>query len=157
MVVTFTSPPTTPTPAVNAFDAAAARWSTILAGTFVDSATISVGDTFNTFDCGLTNDAVIPNTNIDQLHIAADIAPIDGVGSVLGRAGPCNGFLESLDKPGTFLPVLGQMTFDSADLANLISAGTLEDVILHEMGHVSSFMIVPLRPLRHVVRFDLSR
>ena len=137
VVVTFTNPPTTPTAAVNAFDAAAARWSSILSGTQVNLGTVDPGDTFNQFGCGLTNNAAIPQTQITQLHIAADIAPIDGVGNVLGSAGPCSGFLESVDKAGTFLPVLGQMTFDVDDLANLISEGTLEDVILHEMGHVS--------------------
>ena len=137
VVVTFTSPPTTPTSAVTAFANAAARWSTILAGTNLATASITPGDTFNDFSCGLNNDVAIPVTTISELHVAADISAIDGVGGVLGRAGPCSGFLESVDRPGVFLPVLGAMTFDNADIANLEAAGELEDVILHEMGHVS--------------------
>jgi hypothetical protein len=34
------------------------------------------------------------------------------------------------------LPITGMMEFDSADLANLESSGQLDEVILHEMGHV---------------------
>ena len=101
------------------------------------SASISPGDTFNDYGCFLDNDAFIPDINIDHLYIAADISPIDGVGNVLGSAGPCNAFLESVDRPFTFFPVFGAMTFDSADLADLEASGELEDVILHEMAHVS--------------------
>jgi hypothetical protein len=34
------------------------------------------------------------------------------------------------------LPVKGIMSFDTADLKDMQSAGTLKDVITHEMGHV---------------------
>ena len=140
-MVTFTSAPTTPTAANIAFANAASRWSTILSGTNLIAAGINPGDTFNAFGCGLTNDVAIPVTTIEQLHIAAEIAPIDGVGGVLGSAGPCGGFLQSVDRPGFFLPVFGQMRFDSADVGNLEVSGQLEDVILHEMGHVSGVYI----------------
>lgn len=136
--MTFTSPPSTPTAAVTAFDNAAARWSSILAGTNLIAGTVPGGSTFNGFSCSLNTDATIPVTLLEELHIAADISGIDGVGGILGQAGPCGGFLQSADRPGVFLPVLGQMTFDSADLGNLEAAGELEDVILHEMGHVSA-------------------
>ena len=94
-------------------------------------------DTFNDFSCGLTNNAAIPDGSTDRLIIAADIAPIDGAGNVLGRAGPCSRFSSTTGPSSVLVPVLGAMTFDSADLASLDAAGTLEDVILHEMGHVS--------------------
>lgn len=133
--VVFTNPPAT-TPAVTtAFNNAATRWSNILAGTNINSVVYS-GNTFNQFSCGLTNNAAIPDGTTDQLFIAADIAAIDGVGNVLGSAGPCNRFSFSIDRPAVQLPVLGAMTFDSADLANMEAAGTLESVILHEMAHV---------------------
>lgn len=135
--VVFTNPPTTPTAASAAFASAAATWTTILRGTNLFSASINPGDTFNDYDCFLTNDAFIPSLTIDRLYIAADIAPIDGVGNVLGSAGPCNAFLENFDREFTFLPAFGAMTFDSADLADLEASGELEDVILHEMAHVS--------------------
>jgi len=72
---------------------------------------------------------------INNLVILAQGAPIDGVGSILGQAGP------SILRPANagqaaFLPAKGEMTFDTADLANMEANGTLDDVITHEMGHV---------------------
>lgn len=134
--VVFTNPPATSGPVITAFTNAANRWSSILAGTNINSVSYS-SNTFNQFGCGLTNNAAIPDGSTDRLIIAADIAPIDGAGNILGSAGPCARFSASVDRPAVLLPVLGAMTFDSADLASMESAGTLEDVILHEMAHVS--------------------
>src|SRR5215210_2428054 len=71
---------------------------------------------------------------INNLVILAQGAPIDGVGSILGQAGP------SILRPANagaaaFLPAKGEMTFDTDDLANMEANGTLDDVIAHEMGH----------------------
>ena len=70
---------------------------------------------------------------IDDLLIVAEISPIDGVGNILGQAGPC--YIRSVGK----LPFLGHMQFDSADIAQLEAAGRLDSVILHEMMHVIGF------------------
>ena len=35
------------------------------------------------------------------------------------------------------MPVIGRMFFDTADMENMASNGQLENVILHEMAHVS--------------------
>jgi subtilisin-like proprotein convertase family protein len=67
---------------------------------------------------------------IDDLLIEAKGANIDGVHGTLGMAGPT--FVRS----DTLLPITGVMTFDSSDLANMEADGSLEDVIIHEMGHV---------------------
>jgi hypothetical protein len=72
---------------------------------------------------------------INNLVILAQGSPIDRVGNILGQAGP------SLLRPrsagaAAFLPAKGEMTFDTADLANMEANGTLNDVITHEMGHV---------------------
>ncbi len=67
---------------------------------------------------------------IDDVFIDASAPIIDGVGGILGRAGPTR------IRSRSFLPATGVMEFDSADLANLQASGRLEDVILHEMGHV---------------------
>jgi hypothetical protein len=61
------------------------------------------------------------------------LAPIDGAGGILGQAGPC------IVRSSSRLPVVGVMTFDSADLATLEQAGQLDAVILHEMLHVVGF------------------
>lgn len=57
---------------------------------------------------------------------------IDGVGGILGRAGPT-----TFDSQGGFLLATGgTMEFDAADIARLIANNTFYDVVLHEMGHV---------------------
>ncbi len=67
---------------------------------------------------------------INSLAITAEGKRLDGSGGILGQAGPV--FLRTASS----LPITGLMEFDSADLSNMENDGTLEDVILHEMGHV---------------------
>ncbi len=75
--------------------------------------------------------ADLPNVgNIDDLQISASIIDIDGVNGIVGQASP------NLLREGSNLPYSGVMEFDSADIANMFADGTLEAVILHEMGHV---------------------
>jgi hypothetical protein len=62
--------------------------------------------------------------------IYASIGPIDGVGKVIGRAGPC------AFRSSNLIPVIGVMVFDEADIQNLIADGRFQDVVLHEMLHV---------------------
>jgi uncharacterized protein (DUF2141 family) len=70
---------------------------------------------------------------VTTLTIDASIAPIDGVGKILGQAGPTQ------LSGGTYIPTRGVMQFDSADLTNMANNGSLADVIFHEMGHVLGF------------------
>lgn len=107
----------------SAFSAAAARWEQVITG---DLSTVS-----------LTADQVSQCENapaealvVDDLVIYVEVAAIDGVGGTLGSAGPC------WTRINNGLPIVGNMTFDEADLADMESDGTLGDVILHEMGHV---------------------
>jgi Ca2+-binding RTX toxin-like protein len=67
---------------------------------------------------------------VDDLYIDASVVPIDGVGNILGQAGP------QYYRLATKLPITGIMKFDSADVENMAANGTLGSVILHEMGHV---------------------
>ena len=67
---------------------------------------------------------------VDDLVIDASAPFIDGSGSILGQAGPTS------FRSGSGLPSRGVMEFDSADVASLERNGGLEDVIVHEMGHV---------------------
>ncbi len=72
---------------------------------------------------------------IDDVLILAEGAQIDGPGRVLGQAGPTH--LRPMGAGSTAaIPAKGRMTFDTADLEQLEDAGTLDDVITHEMGHV---------------------
>jgi uncharacterized protein YjdB len=70
---------------------------------------------------------------IDDIVIFAEARYIDGPGQVLGQAGPC------FTRSARGLPFIGNMEFDTADLAKLEANGTLESVILHEMLHVVGF------------------
>jgi hypothetical protein len=93
------------------FQRAAIRWSEIIVGDLPDV-------TYN-------------GRVIDDLEITATAPYIDGPSGILGQAGP-----ELLRTTGSKLPYTGGMEFDSADLAMMEADGTLEGVILHEMGHV---------------------
>jgi PKD repeat protein len=107
-----------------AVDNAAARWESLITG---DLTPIPYAGTPSPL-CAAT--VPVLNETIDDLVIYLEFVPIDGVGGVLGSAGPC------LIRGSGSLPLLGGMRFDTADLGNMEAAGTLEDVILHEMGHV---------------------
>ena len=77
-----------------------------------------------------------PGINIPGgITIDAAGADIDGVGGVLGSAGPTT----YVTRKGYALTTDGLINFDIADLANLEGNGSLEDVILHEMAHVLGF------------------
>jgi hypothetical protein len=105
-----------------AFDQAAARWSTLILGDIED---VEVSVPASEFGCYPALDETI-----DDLVIFADIITIDGAGGVLGQAGPC------LIRTEGLLSVVGRMRFDVADVTTLEANGRLNDVILHEMGHV---------------------
>jgi hypothetical protein len=72
---------------------------------------------------------------IDDILILAQGSAIDGPGGILGQAGPTH-IRPPGRRPSANLPVKGIMAFDTADLAQMESDGTLNDVITHEMGHV---------------------
>lgn len=94
-----------------AFTHAATRWQSIITGDLPDVVNSQYG-------------------LIDDLLITASVVSIDGPNGVLGRASP------TAIRSGSGLPYLGMMQFDSADMASMLANGTLEGVILHEMGHV---------------------
>ena len=108
-----------------AFVRAAERWMTILAPTeFPDSREP------RTWTCGDDPRFERYVETIDDVMIVAAVDEIDGPGGTLGRAGAC------WRRAGTLMPLYGRMEFDVADLELLERRGTLEDVVLHEMGHV---------------------
>jgi hypothetical protein len=108
-----------------AFEAAAGRWEEIVVGDLPDfSGTLPVGG------C----QPVEESEGIDDLKIYVTLRAIDGSGGVLGRAGPCY-----YRASGGIFPLTGIMELDEADVADLEASGVLEDVIVHEMGHVLGF------------------
>jgi hypothetical protein len=79
-------------------------------------------------------DIEIDGDLIDDVLILAQGQAIDGVGHILGQAGPTHA---RRAPDGTWQqPCKGHMAFDTADLAQMEADGTLLDVITHEMGHV---------------------
>jgi len=109
-----------------AFTNAEARWESLIVGDLEEvDLNASAGD------CGPGSPAI--NENIDDLLILVTLDSIDGPGNVLGSAGPC--FIRNTDN----LSVLGAMVFDTTDLQDVEAAGLLDELILHEMGHVLGF------------------
>ena len=70
---------------------------------------------------------------VPGIVIFAQVTPIDGAGGILGSAGPC------LVRNGTWLPIVGAMQFDSADMDAMVGGGLLNGVVLHEMMHTLGF------------------
>ena len=75
---------------------------------------------------------------VDDVVIQAQGVDIDGPGQILGQAGPTH-LRPASAGDAAFLPAKGIMSFDTADLTQMETAGTLTDVITHEMGHVLGF------------------
>ncbi len=109
-----------------AFLDAAARWSSIVVSGFTPDTVIA-----DAKSCSDNTPAI--DQVITSVLIYATIAPIDGPGQILGGASPC-----WVRIPG-YLTLVGDMTFDVADMGTLESMGLLQTVILHEMGHVLGF------------------
>ena len=70
---------------------------------------------------------------VNGIVIFAQVTAIDGVGGILGSAGPC------LVRNSTLLPVVGAMQFDAADMTAMQASGVLNGVVLHEMMHTLGF------------------
>ena len=116
----------TPTPAAQtAFNAAVAKWESVIYQHV--GAPNSVNLPAN--GCNSGQPAVVQT--VTDVVILATLDSIDGPSGILGFAGPCVTRMNGL-------ALVGVMVFDSADIANL-SSGTLNAVILHEMGHVLGF------------------
>jgi hypothetical protein len=109
-----------------AFTDAEHRWESLIVGDLPNvPLSVAAGS------CGKGSPAV--DETVDDLIILVSLVPIDGVGTILGAAGPC--FIRAADG----LTILGAMRLDTDDLDALEAQGLLADVILHEMGHVLGF------------------
>ncbi len=111
-------------PQFQAFASAVTRWQTIITNDLADINNVVLGPN------ACANNSPAISENMDDLVIQVSLTAIDGPGGVLGSAGPC--FIRTAGA----LPLLGAMQFDIADLATLESNGSLNSVILHEMGHI---------------------
>ena len=130
--------------------AAVARWERIIAGDLAD-----VRVAFQPGDCGVPTARTL---TVDDLVLFVSFPAIDGPGKTLGRAGICG-----MRAAGVPLPFAGLIALDSADIAQLLVAGTAVDVVTHEIGHALGFGVGPwdataARPaLRVDVGTDVTR
>ncbi|MDF1668811.1 MAG: leishmanolysin-related zinc metalloendopeptidase [Roseovarius sp.] len=104
-------------------------WTSELQASFIDAA-----DYLSTIILADIPDTIVDGVAIDDITITATLEGIDGVGGVLGSAGP-----RDLRGDGTYLPSTGAMTFDSADAQNQLGLGNWESIVLHEMMHALGF------------------
>jgi hypothetical protein len=86
---------------------------------------------FSATHCGGFGEAV-NGTWLDDIILMVNIAPIDGLGKILGQASPCAIRFDILTE-------VGFLTLDSDDLSRLAGTQTLTDIIFHEIGHVLGF------------------
>ena len=70
---------------------------------------------------------------IDDVVIVIELASIDGPERTLGQAGTC------VVRETSWLPAVGLMTFDTADLEGLVTDGSFYEVVVHEMAHALGF------------------
>lgn len=118
-----------PDSAAAAFIAGAARINASVVGDIPDinvQAPIDIGAA-----CGATGQTFAAGI-LDDVIIYAAVQPIDGPGKILAFSGPC--LSRSASSGG--LTAFGIMIFDSDDIQQLITRGTLRDVVEHEMLHV---------------------
>jgi len=109
----------------DAFEAARNRWESIIVGDLTD-----VNEDLDANQCGPNPATQGP---FDDVTIFVEVDTIDGPGGTLGQAGPC-----FVRVPGD-LTVIGRMEFDEEDMQIIEDEGLLDEVVLHEMGHVLGF------------------
>jgi len=102
------------------FQAAAAKWESIIIGDISEtpSSSISVPPKFG---------CTYPPT-IDDIFICGVIRDIDGAFGQIGTG------RVTFVRPSDGLPVVGELELDSADVDFIESIGVLETLVLHEMG-----------------------
>jgi hypothetical protein len=103
---------------------AISRWESVIVGDLPDVQRSELGKT--------APDGCVYPRLIDDLYICAFVGIFDGPGNVAG-------FAPLIYRGSDFnlgLPVTGEITFDTEDIAAVRNAGIFQDLILHEIGHV---------------------
>ena len=109
-----------------AFMKAKAKWESVIKNDIPNTYRYKKGDKCWEDFTKLSQDKIV-----DDLMIFAQVARIDGSGGILGQAGSC----VTTDSPKEYSRV-GLMQFDLSDMQGMVNDGSLDAVILHEMGHV---------------------
>jgi hypothetical protein len=110
---------------LQAFTSAVTRWRQVVTGDLSDIPQLSIP-----LGSCVFWQPTVTNRPVDDLLIFVTVRTGDGPGGVLASAGPC------IVRASNQLPVAGYIQLDIADVANMEANGTLDDVVLHEMGHV---------------------
>jgi hypothetical protein len=106
-----------------AFTKAAARWAQVITG--------DIGSVPLNTPAGECDDWIpAVNEQVRNLLVFVRIAPIDGPAKIIAQASPC--YVNSTNK----LPIMGFFELDQDDLPLMLERGLLDDVVLHEMGHI---------------------
>ena len=101
---------------------ALAKWQTAIVG--------HVATTHLTAPAGECVDGVPAiNEDVEDLLLYVQLAAIDGPLNVIGQSAPC--YLHT-----TNLTMMGFLQLDIADLDLMLADGTLDNVVLHEIGHI---------------------
>lgn len=117
---------------------AAARITGIVTGDVIDANAQNIDLQSN---CNVSGQPPL-NEIIDDVIIYAAIQHIDGPGMILAQAGPCLFRSAQTGQPLPGLPAVGVMQFDEDDINTLSGAGSLQEVITHEMMHVLGFGVI---------------
>ncbi|HUH11669.1 MAG TPA: Ig-like domain-containing protein [Longimicrobiales bacterium] len=102
---------------------AVARWQQVIVG---DLPAYQANIAANSCVGGISTPAI--NETVDDLLIFVDFTAIDGPGGAIGGANFCR------QRDGW--PAVGALMLDTADLAYMDSLNILEDVVIHEIGHI---------------------
>jgi hypothetical protein len=94
---------------------------------------IAAADRLSALIVGDVPAARVGGRTVDDIVIQAELAAIDGVGGVLGQAGPT-----ALRVSG-FLPAAATMRFDVADAQSYLDQGLFDEIVTHEMLHAVGF------------------
>ena len=68
--------------------------------------------------------------DVEDLLLFVQLASIDGPRGIIGQAAPCDVYLPA------GLTLMGFLQLDVADLDLMLNEGTLDNVVLHEIGHI---------------------
>ncbi|MEP6778418.1 MAG: leishmanolysin-related zinc metalloendopeptidase [Gemmatimonadaceae bacterium] len=101
---------------------ALAKWQTVIVGHVQTSHLTAPAN-----EC--VDDVPAINEDVEDLLLYVELAAIDGPLNIIGQSAPC--YLHS-----SGLTMMGFLQLDIADLDLMIADGTLDNVVLHEIGHI---------------------
>ena len=108
------------------------RWQKIINGSLPTRVLIYDYETREKCGFGLGVGDDVPSIYVDDILIYFEISNIDGVSGRLGQASWC-----MLDR--NYMPRVAYITLDAADVKYMISKGTFENVLVHEIAHCLGF------------------